>query len=314
MRKIFAMMILAFILAGCRKEDLVDVTAAASAAKGIPVLSEIWRNGVLEQKNYYENGRLVRISWPSGQLPREHQYSFRDKDHYVVMTGDYMYYHYYFNEAHQLVRMELSDENNSPEMQWVRHEFTWEKDRIKTHTWMMGNLLTGNFMATVERYEYKGPWEAVIREYALYYTNGVPSGEELSSTHYYHWKSPFEYRFMNGPQDYTAYLYSTTIRMPGYNTVGFPWGYYSMESLNKHELMNLLANTWTVYASQGDWKGTPMSGMLLLEVKTVNNGQETLNSQLRNIVTNKYKLPVSYDVFDHQYNTQVHYEYKYVVL
>ena len=319
MRKIIFIAIAIFLIAGCRKEDFSEMTSeAASAQKSIPVLSEVWKNGVLEQKNYYENGRLVKISYPSGLFPREYQYSYRDKDHYTVMTGDYMYYHYYFNNEHQLLRMDVSDENNSSDWLWVRHEFTWEKGRIKTHSWMLGNFPEGNYYGTEERYEYKGPWEAVIKDYSVAYVNGVRGEEALTATHSYHWKSPFEYRFLTGPNSYTAYNYSTTVKMPSYNTVGFPWGYYSLENANKHELMNLLATTWNAYVSQGNWRGSNMSGMLLIETRTVVDGQVTINTKLQNIVVNKDKLPISYDSYTYNQDgtppNVTHYEYKYVVL
>jgi hypothetical protein len=319
MRKIICIAIAIFLFAGCRKEDFNEVSfEAASAKKGIPVLSEVWTNGQLQQKNFYENGRLVKISFPSDQFPREYQYSYRDKDHYTVMTGDYMYYHYYFNDEHQLVRMDVSDENNCGNQLWVRHEFIWEKDRIKTHSWMMGNFPAGSYSGTEERYEYKNPWEALIKEYWVTYTNWVRGEEVLVATHSYHWKSPFEYRFLTGANSYTSYNYSTTVKMPSYNTVGFPWGYYSLENANKHELMNLLATTWNASVSQGNWRSAAMSGMLLIETRTMSGGQLTVNSKLQNIVVNKDKLPISYDIYYYKQDGTPpnvgHYEYKYVVL
>lgn len=297
-------MALVSMLAGCRKEDLLDVTAAASAAKGIPVLSEIWKNGVLEQKNYYENGRLVRISWPSGQFPREHQYSYRDKDHYVVMTGDYMYYHYYFNEAHQLIRADVADFSGSENEVWVRHEFAYERDRVKSHSWMTGDFVRGNFSGSLVIYDFKGMNTGTTNEYEVAYTNGVKTLEQWTRSYSFTWHTPFEYRFGTDRNNYNSTIYSNTIRTASYNTVGFPWGYYSIEDLNKHELMSR-------HFSSG-WIGG--SGMLELERRVVTNGDIQINEQVKNLVVNKDKLPVSYDVFNYPYNTRVHYEYKYVVL
>lgn len=82
--------------------------------------------------------------------------------------------------------------------------------------------------------------------------------------------------------------------------------------------MNLLATTWNAYVSQGNWRGSNMSGMLLMETSTVVDGQFTVNSTLQNIVVNKDKLPISYDIYSYKPDgTQAsisHYEYKYVVL
>lgn len=308
MRKISCLIITIFIMVGCQKEDLQNLTSESlSAKKGIPVLSEVWVNNALQQKNYYENGRLVRIVWPSppGSYLREYQYDYRSQDHYVVMTGDYMYWHYYFNSDHQLVRAEVGDEDGSADRVWVRHEFTWDKDRIATHTWVGGDLQHGNYGGSLDSFDYKNPWEAKVKEYNVYYSNGIKVEETLRNVYHYRWQSPFEFRTTTGPNSYTANVYSNLIKMPSYNIVGFPWGQYSIEQMNKHDLRNMLASNWNRAYN---------SGMLLMELKEVNNGQEKIITQKRNLVTNKDKLPDSYDEFYGFNNTSVHYEFKYIRL
>lgn len=300
-------MILVFLVAGCRKEDLQDLgSQAMTAKKGIPVLSETWVNGMLQQKNYYADGKLVKVVLPAppANFPREYVYTYPSQDHYVIMTGDYMYWHYYFNAGHQLIRADVADEDGSLDWVWVRHEFTWDKDRIKTHSWFLGDFLQGNYSGTKDVFDYKNPWAATLEEYDVSYVDGVKVEETLANTFYYRWQSPFESRTSTGPDSYIAYIYSNLIKIPSYNIAGFPWGYFSIDLLRKHEMMNMLATNW----------GTYSSGMLLLEQKEVNNGTVHMLTQKRNIVVNKDKLPDSYDEYNYASGNSVHYEFKYIRL
>lgn len=288
-------------ISGCTKDELINTTPeAALAKKRVSTLSETWINGSLAEKYEYAGGRLVRAK--SGGM--DLVYTYTDRDHYTIMTGDYMYAHFYYNEDHQLTKMELGNEDGQSSI-WVRHTFTWAKDRIQKHTWASGDLSGGTFVVLEYNYIYRNALDLKIESYSLSYKDGQMISREYIGTVYYNWHTPFGCIIRSDSHNYEFNVFSNTIKMPHYNIASFPWGHYSINDSRKRDLMNMVATHWS---------RNYISGMLLLEKVKVADGQKLEITHVRNIVVNQDKLPVSYDLVNGLTNVVNHYEFKYITL
>ena len=246
--------------------------------------------------------RVANLKWA-----QELQYDYGNVDHFVVQTGDYLYQKFYYNDKHQVTRVDNTTEEG---LVWVRHEFTYGKDLLAEHKWI-SYYNEGRYEEFVFAYEYKNQWNFRIKETNYSYQNGNLLSQTDYGSMFYRWHTPFELGTYVDPnsEPLSREVFSKNIKSPAYNYITFPYGYYGFDEHTKRDLMNLKAKVFNCPQS---------SGMLQIAFWERGLASERLVWELKNIKVNRQGLPESYDRYFYIIgsNTPVvsHFECKYISL
>jgi hypothetical protein len=271
MRKITTIMVL-LALFGCSKMDQPD-PQFAKANKNNLFLSELFIDGVLASKNFYENNRPTKTVWYNENGPSsETFYEYDPVSRSVVFRqGDFVHTDYY-DEQNRTIRQEYPSWNQTNEYFYEKELLSRQQLTIKSET---GILNTQEHL-----YEYSGKKLLRIWQVNRNYTE---SGTQESKFAYIvNWQSPYSYSYYREeyPGLYLSYQYSTTIKSPNYNFNLTPDGLNSSKNLSKLDLQR--RSILSFY--------NPLEGMLQLEQATSYN-----RYFLENIEVNEENLPTSYD-------------------